>query len=56
MNIRARRRARRQLLSAARIDVYFPQAYKLNEHGKYLLMAPSKDRAGTLGFRCAMDE
>jgi formylglycine-generating enzyme required for sulfatase activity len=34
---------------------YFPQAYKLNEHGKYLLMAPSKDRAGTLGFRCAMD-
>jgi iron(II)-dependent oxidoreductase len=35
---------------------YFPQAYKLNEHGKYLLMAPSKDRAGTLGFRCVMDE
>ena len=34
---------------------YFPQAYKLSEHGKYLLMAPSKDRAGTLGFRCAMD-
>jgi gamma-glutamyl hercynylcysteine S-oxide synthase len=34
---------------------YFPQAYKLNEHGKYLLMAPSKDRAGTLGFRCVMD-
>ena len=34
---------------------YFPQAYKLTEHGKYLLMAPSKDRAGTLGFRCAMD-
>src|SRR5579871_3165124 len=25
---------------------YFPQAYKLTEHGKYLLMAPSKDRAG----------
>ena len=35
---------------------YFPQAYKLNEHGKYLLMAPSKDRAGTLGFRCVKDE
>jgi formylglycine-generating enzyme required for sulfatase activity len=35
---------------------YFPQAYRLNEHGKYLLMAPSKDRAGTLGFRCVMDE
>jgi formylglycine-generating enzyme required for sulfatase activity len=34
---------------------YFPQAYKLTEHGKYLLMAPSKDRAGTLGFRCAAD-
>jgi formylglycine-generating enzyme required for sulfatase activity len=34
---------------------YFPAAYRLNEHGKYLLMAPSKDRAGTLGFRCAMD-
>ena len=34
---------------------YFPQAYKLNEHGKYLLMAPSKDRAGTLGFRCVVD-
>jgi len=34
---------------------YFPETYKLNEHGKYLLMAPSKDRAGTLGFRCAMD-
>ena len=34
---------------------YFPPAYKLTEHGKYLLMAPSKDRAGTLGFRCASD-
>jgi len=34
---------------------YFPQAYRLTEHGKYLLMAPSKDRAGTLGFRCVMD-
>jgi formylglycine-generating enzyme required for sulfatase activity len=34
---------------------YFPQAYKLTEHGKYLLIAPSKDRAGTLGFRCAVD-
>lgn len=36
-------------------DWYFPYAYKLNEHGKYLLMAPGKDRAGTLGFRCAKD-
>ncbi|MYN47190.1 SUMF1/EgtB/PvdO family nonheme iron enzyme [Pseudoduganella sp. FT93W] len=34
---------------------YFPQAHKLTEHGKYLLMAPSKDRAGTLGFRCVQD-
>jgi formylglycine-generating enzyme required for sulfatase activity len=34
---------------------YFPETYKLNEHGKYLLMAPSKDRAGTLGFRCVRD-
>ena len=34
---------------------YFPEAFKLNEHGKYLLMAPSKDRAGTLGFRCVVD-
>jgi gamma-glutamyl hercynylcysteine S-oxide synthase len=34
---------------------YFPQAYRLSEHGKLLLMAPSKDRAGTLGFRCAAD-
>ncbi len=34
---------------------YFPQAYKLNEHGKYLLMAPSRDRSGTIGFRCVVD-
>lgn len=34
---------------------YFPQAYKLTQHAKYLLMAPSKDRAGTLGFRCVLD-
>jgi iron(II)-dependent oxidoreductase len=34
---------------------YFPQAYKLNEHGKLLLMAPSKDRSGTVGFRCVVD-
>jgi hypothetical protein len=27
----------------------------LTEHGKYLLIAPSKDRAGTLGFRCVVD-
>lgn len=34
---------------------YFPQAYKLTEHGKYLLMAPSMDRSGAVGFRCVMD-
>lgn len=34
---------------------YFPQAYALNEHGKLLLMAPSKDRSGTVGFRCVID-
>jgi len=34
---------------------YFPQAYKLSEHGKYLLMAPSIDRSGTIGFRCVVD-
>lgn len=34
---------------------YFPSAYKLTEHGKYLLIGPSKDRAGTLGFRCVKD-
>ena len=31
---------------------FFPQAHRLDQHGKYLLMAPSKDRAATLGFRC----
>jgi formylglycine-generating enzyme required for sulfatase activity len=34
---------------------YFPQAYKLTEHGKYLLMAPSIDRSATIGFRCVVD-
>jgi gamma-glutamyl hercynylcysteine S-oxide synthase len=34
---------------------YFPQAYKLNEHGKFLLTSPSLDRSGGLGFRCAAD-
>jgi formylglycine-generating enzyme required for sulfatase activity len=34
---------------------YFPQTFRLDEHGKYLLMAPSKDRSGMLGFRCAKD-
>jgi gamma-glutamyl hercynylcysteine S-oxide synthase len=34
---------------------YFPQAYRLNEHGKLLLMSPSMDRSGALGFRCVRD-
>jgi formylglycine-generating enzyme required for sulfatase activity len=34
---------------------YFPQAYKNTEHSKYLLMSPSEDRAGTVGFRCVED-
>jgi len=34
---------------------YFPQGYALNQHGKYLLMAPSKDRSAGIGFRCAAD-
>lgn len=34
---------------------YFPQAYRLDEHGKYLLMAPGIDRAATIGFRCVRD-
>ena len=34
---------------------YFPQAYKLTEHGKLLLMAPSMDRSAAVGFRCAQD-
>jgi formylglycine-generating enzyme required for sulfatase activity len=35
---------------------YFPQAYELDIYGKYLLMAPSIDRSGTIGFRCVMDK
>jgi formylglycine-generating enzyme required for sulfatase activity len=34
---------------------YFPQAYRNDQHGKLLLMAPSYDRSGTVGFRCAVD-
>jgi gamma-glutamyl hercynylcysteine S-oxide synthase len=35
---------------------YFPQAYRNDQHAKLLLMAPSYDRSGTVGFRCASDE
>ncbi len=34
---------------------YFPQAYRLDQHGKYLLMAPCKDRSGCVCFRCVVD-
>ncbi len=34
---------------------YFPQAYKNSQHGKLLLMGPSYDRSGGLGFRCVQD-
>ena len=34
---------------------YFPQDYRLNEHGKLLLTSPSLDRSGALGFRCVRD-
>ena len=34
---------------------YFPQAYRNDRHGKLLLLSPSYDRAGTLGFRCVQD-
>jgi formylglycine-generating enzyme required for sulfatase activity len=34
---------------------YFPQALRLDQHGKLLLMAPCKDRSGCIGFRCVVD-
>ena len=34
---------------------YFPQAYKLVEHGKLLMMSPSMDRSGAVGFRVVQD-
>ena len=34
---------------------YFPQAYRLDQHGRLLLMAPSMDRSGAVGFRCVED-
>lgn len=36
-------------------DWYFPGVTKVNEYGKYLLMAPGKDRSGSIGFRCVAD-
>jgi formylglycine-generating enzyme required for sulfatase activity len=34
---------------------YFPQSYRLDEHQKYLLISPGRDRSGTIGFRCVVD-
>jgi iron(II)-dependent oxidoreductase len=34
---------------------YFPPAYRNDEHGKVLLMAPGYDRSGGVGFRCVVD-
>ena len=34
---------------------YFPQSLRLDQHGKYLLVAPSLDRSGMIGFRCVRD-
>jgi gamma-glutamyl hercynylcysteine S-oxide synthase len=34
---------------------YFPEAYRNDQHGKLLMMAPSYDRSGALGFRCVKD-
>lgn len=34
---------------------YFPQTDRLDEHQKYLLMSPGRDRAETIGFRCTVD-
>lgn len=34
---------------------YFPQTYRLDEHQKYLLMSPGRDRSGAIGFRCVVD-
>lgn len=33
----------------------FPKTTTLDQHQRYLLMAPCKERAGTLGFRCVAD-
>jgi len=34
---------------------YFPQAYRNDQHGKLLLMAPGYDRSAAVGFRCVVD-
>jgi formylglycine-generating enzyme required for sulfatase activity len=34
---------------------YFPETFRNDEHSKVLLMAPSYDRSGGVGFRCVRD-
>jgi len=34
---------------------YFPSSFRVDTHNKLLLMAPSYDRHGTVGFRCVQD-
>ncbi|KAF0689695.1 Aste57867_18878 [Aphanomyces stellatus] len=34
---------------------YFPAVHSVAEHGKWLLLGPSYDRAATVGFRCVRD-
>jgi iron(II)-dependent oxidoreductase len=33
---------------------YFPQPQDLTVYGRYLLVSPSSDRSGTIGFRCVV--
>jgi formylglycine-generating enzyme required for sulfatase activity len=40
---------------AQRSRWYFPQAYEVNKHGKYLLMYEGRDRSRCIGFRCVAD-
>ena len=44
-----------QSLSAAGIDLVLSAACRNDRHGKLLLMVPSYDRSGALGFRCVVD-
>ncbi|MGC2398298.1 MAG: hypothetical protein WA510_00880 [Acidobacteriaceae bacterium] len=48
-------RARLRLLLAAQFSIALSPAALLPAAGKYLLMSPSLDRSGTVGFRCAQD-